>query len=332
MKPQPTEIDYWSFAPEIFKAPVPDYLTHYTSNAGGVGILQGGALWLSDISSLNDRSESVMVFDFLSRVIGHPNSNSPHYHILSSRIGQRERHFESFQKTPDLVCSLSEEQDSLDQWRMYGDDGKGVSVKFSNKFLSVCAASTGSMLGKCIYDESIKEKICRRFFDHLLSIGFNRDRILEAAILFGETEFLFHTPGLTQEQAHEVNNAEQYIWAFARKVGTFFKHPSFQSESEWRLVREKGWMSGKFRPSADSIVTYDEISLRHSFSIYLKTHSEIDPQSADWQRFPPIKASIGPRSKLHCTLTALSGLIHCLTGERYPQVQISNHPYHSRSN
>jgi len=98
---------------EYFSAPEVSKIYHYTSFESLLKIVQSKRIRMSCISSLNDKNEMTSTEALSRKTVIEP------YHY---------KRIEAFNRRYVLSCSLL--KDNLNQWRLYGDDGKGVSIEF----------------------------------------------------------------------------------------------------------------------------------------------------------------------------------------------------------
>lgn len=91
----------------LFKIDDNELIYHYTTTEAIFNILKTGKLQLSPLAGLNDKSEINLINNFMG-------ANKPYA-----------EYYNSF-----FVFCCSKRQDDLNQWRLYGDDGKGVMLTF----------------------------------------------------------------------------------------------------------------------------------------------------------------------------------------------------------
>ncbi|HXS37861.1 MAG TPA: DUF2971 domain-containing protein [Flavipsychrobacter sp.] len=104
----------YAFFRNIFHDERLDTFYHYTSFESLFHILSSGVLHLNALAGLNDRSEINYVNNYMGRQHTDPyNSITMAYHNY---------HF---------VFCFSKAADQLNQWRLYGDDGRGAMIEFS---------------------------------------------------------------------------------------------------------------------------------------------------------------------------------------------------------
>lgn len=160
---------------------------HYTSINNCLSILKSGKLRLSSIVGMNDKLEMFY--------------NDPE---LFQKRPLSSKRVEFANKRFILACSMR--KDDLNQWRLYGDDGKGVCLRF---YAPRSAKENSFLLGKVRYSS-------------LFAAIFNE---LNIKLKENNIEFLF---------------AEFFKWK------SFFKNKDFMEEEEVRMYvynmkKEMGW-------------------------------------------------------------------------------------------
>jgi len=208
-------------------APVPPRVYHYTSAAGLRGILEGGALWFTDIFKLNDTSE-------LTHGVDHALS------ILKSIEGYAQPLLALFCKTfcqaltgnvqnvaHFFVCCFSTDGDDLGQWRAYADNGRGYSIGFDAATLEkvfVGTATAGSNLYGT-FPVAYDDAELRRIQENLV-----QDTIPFILSLKGKT---LNLDGVIQYLRQlSVNLASSFVM-----VSLFFKHEAYRQEKEYRFLQ-----------------------------------------------------------------------------------------------
>jgi hypothetical protein len=119
---------------------------HYTTLDSGLKILQSNELKLSPLISLNDKNEQKTLSDLSGINIREKN----HWMRVSY-----------FNET--FISSFSFDEDKLDMWRLYGDNGKGMAITFSIQ----TKISAKMIYGQVIYGDKNAEvfKKLRRILD-----------------------------------------------------------------------------------------------------------------------------------------------------------------------
>jgi hypothetical protein len=224
----------------------PGVLYHYTGAEGLAKILQTGKLWATDALFLNDSTEFYHNLRLLDDVVDE---------VRSGRISSAEE-----LKVLDLISSSSvtnrrvveevvecfvscfcEQGDLLSQWRGYGGSVGGFSIGFEAQEIE--SASKGCLLGpykfeKVDYDDG------------------KRKRALTDKVLIALHDLPASEDKVRDRFAEEGFNALHY------------KHHSFSSESEWRIIARalKTKLSGEglplLRGSGMGLVPYVELDIR----------------------------------------------------------------------
>jgi len=112
---------------------------HYTSFDSLVKIVKSLSFRLSSISSLNDRSEMTN-----AEAITKGRIKSPYHHERIKAFNSR------------FVMSCSMLFDNLNQWRLYGDDGKGICIEFNIKTQK---DKNSFLIGKVVYGKKILNEL-----------------------------------------------------------------------------------------------------------------------------------------------------------------------------
>jgi hypothetical protein len=109
--------------------------------------------------------------------------------------------------TSICVACFCEDGDLLSQWRGYSGRGYGYSLGFKSDLLKDKTSPSGFLLGKCIYEPALQQKIVEESLDHLLRPSAPGDEKSIVQELLGVLRFM-----------------------------AFFKDQSFYQEQEWRLL------------------------------------------------------------------------------------------------
>lgn len=102
---------------------------HYCATNVFSSIISTQEVWLTDITKLNDESEYLTGFELISNVLA--SKGIPEHELFSDITNEEAK--SNFQI---LVGCFSEEGDLGSQWRLYADDGRGLSVGFDETALS----------------------------------------------------------------------------------------------------------------------------------------------------------------------------------------------------
>ncbi|WP_169926783.1 DUF2971 domain-containing protein [Massilia putida] len=219
-------------------------IAHYTDLAGFIGILSNKGFWLSDARYLNDEEELHnglnLAQSLLQRLIA-KNRCTFFTDVLDGVA--RKLSIDPLRDT--YVCSFSTNSDMLEQWRAYARNGTGISIEFDlarTTHYPHFGLPPQYFTMKVVYDDEVKIWI-------LLSV-----------ISTYRQGFLF-------DLARHPNECKDYIDDYIRSLAfrlsslfVNFKHSSFRSEQEVRLVdasRKFDFYNGKrYRASNGIIVPY----------------------------------------------------------------------------
>jgi hypothetical protein len=218
-------------------------LHHYTNDAGLKGILEGGALWLSDITTLNDPSEIKHGMDRAIDVFKTLAQNEIHPAVAEMFIESLEKHVRPF-----FVCSFSMKKNDLDQWRAYANDGCGYALEFDTGEL--CSTFSGPWrcgMRLCLpikYDD----QNCREWLENIA-----RAAVRTLAGLKG-------MDGSAVEKYCEDLRSRLSVESLI--VASNYKHKAYTSEEEVRFLftppMEQEHLDEKFRSRSHELVKYHE--------------------------------------------------------------------------
>lgn len=202
----------------------PEEIFHYTDVGGLKGIVENGELWCTDIRYLNDGSEFTHGIELIEKEIKK---------ACRRLEGLELRFFEGLLDnitgyirpenplpTRRFVFSLSEESDSLSQWRAYASEG-GVCLGFSKKWLGARAGQLGWMIDKCVYQPGKKRQLIQ-------------ERVVDPA-----REYFKGNEVEVGEDGLQDFTSKYYQTGFFRNyvlLCPWLKHESFEREHEWRLI------------------------------------------------------------------------------------------------
>jgi len=129
---------------------------HYTSFENLFHILNNGMIQINALTGVNDRSE----IDFVNNYMGKKPDN-PYQYIT---MAYHNYHF---------IFSLSEAKDQLNQWRLYGDDAKGVMIEFETKSPEMPPENV--LISKVSYDLNVFDayKEWKEFIEESTTVSFN---------------------------------------------------------------------------------------------------------------------------------------------------------------
>ena len=227
------------------------HLYHYTTTEALLAILNNYrehkdsgniVFWASSIFSMNDPQEILYGKEVLSHII-------PVLEEFFQIEEEKRLKIESFDikdilsdntLTP-FVLSLSQNEDDLSMWYMYGDKGRGVSLKF-NKDIKPYHIS------ECIIPELVKVNYTNGIDDYPLLKNIYNEGIVEMS---------------TDQDEEEMKNCKQRtLGRLFTQLCPYIKSGAYKNENEYRfnfnhLPQEKI----KFRKLNNSIVPYIEVPI-----------------------------------------------------------------------
>ena len=201
----------------LFAVEPPELLFHYTTLAGGYGILRSDALWMTKIRYLDDTSEleiGIATFKLLLEELLHAPGPPDEHQLLDAVVTG----LGSVAASNICVTSFCEHGDLLSQWRWYGEGGRGLSIGVTSQVLRGMASGRIN-LWKCIYDAHAHRELLEAMIERLLA-AYRLQRERE-----GEP------PGA--EARHYL---VQRFFASFLQIAPIIKNPNFAEEREWRLV------------------------------------------------------------------------------------------------
>jgi hypothetical protein len=217
----------------------PEYLYHYTSQRGLVGIVQDKAIWASKIQYLNDCQEFKLALSIAKRQL-EARRSSESGRELTDKLDSMLYELDRIESINVCVASFSEEADLLSQWRGYAGDSGGFSIGFDSQKLATAQPYRFRLL-KCCYSDDEHERLV--------------DDLLEATISFAmvKQKDIQSVPSNDLAFLHPLLGFENNMFTIAAVI----KHSSFSEEREWRLVSKPVIASDlQFRPRHSMLVPY----------------------------------------------------------------------------
>ena len=244
----------------------PNILYKYVTQEGLLGIFHSNSVWATDIFYMNDAAEyrhasylmKQKINERLAQIENHPPPQvfgwpPPEIDEIKYNRKNIEKSFlDSMQKIIGslsnfhiFVCSFTEENDLLSQWRGYCPKGNGYSIGFNTSLLINAFKKRNYKLVKCIYDTEKQLKI----IDELMQKSLDKIEVEE----------------VISSRLNDIIApiATKLFDAFIQ-IAAMFKDSSFYEEKEWRFVSrpEKfGHRNVKYRQGVSMIIPYDEITI-----------------------------------------------------------------------
>lgn len=209
-------------------------LYHYTSNAGLIGILTTGHIWMSDPRFLNDSQEWYWAGKIVAKTIKGFARNfkqsdmgkcweKANYNKFIRRLINhfKDMPISSYRFDPQVpfIFSLSEINNSLSQWRAYGKGEYCIAFN-AEKLASIYRTDLIKVnYDKLKYDPKIANVVEEFFNNH-------RHNVYGTPDASGNLELEVMDEGVLELQAKL--HGRHFLLAK--------KHPDFHEEKEWRLV------------------------------------------------------------------------------------------------
>ncbi|RKT81304.1 DUF2971 family protein [Rahnella aquatilis] len=219
-------------------------LYHYTDQAGFLGIIEEKELWATKIQYLNDNKEFVLAIEIASELLTKKlasASSDINKEIISDVL--ENILLNSVESV--FVCSLSEKDDSLSQWRGYSKGMAGYAIGFDAALLSNMANENGCELKQCIYDLQKQKDEIQKVIEHSLA-----------------GHYVFPDEFKDEEKKEYIKKA--LAGTLSRELALLFpliKHESFKDEAEWRIIGNfiKLHHALCFRPGNSTLIPFIKI-------------------------------------------------------------------------
>lgn len=188
-------------------------LYHYTDFNAMRGIITNGEIWLWNLRRMNDSQEMQYFIKELKIAVKKLLSQSE-FECMEKLFAENLRDFNSLSS---YAACFSEYADDAAQWARYAKNGMGVCIAFNKDLLSKIGEKGHAPLYKVNYSRNCDD------------LGI----VKEIANLIKEES------ATKKSSASTSSSGEQKIHETFNRLITsspLFKHPSFISEKEWRLV------------------------------------------------------------------------------------------------
>lgn len=198
----------------------PDLMYHYTDASGLEGILRSGTLWFTDVFRLNDPGEIRYGLDaacaHLAAKADLQDASDIEKDFARTVCTKLQENVES--SANYFVTSCSYEGDHADQWRKYGDDGRGYALGFDagtleRHFMEIAPSNHSTF--PISYDteemQSMQRAIVEQGLEIVRAVGPHMDRTLLRRVSVRLSVNILH-------------------------CAIFFKAPNWASEREYRFM------------------------------------------------------------------------------------------------
>ncbi|MDR7029822.1 DUF2971 domain-containing protein [Rhizobium rosettiformans] len=228
---------------------------HYCSTEAFRSILVNKSIWLSSLISSNDALEG----HWMTRII---NLVSAEEALKESAILELDKMARMIEGITDcLGFCLSEDGDTLSQWRGYADDGRGVSIGFNTGFLEELAQTAKAVtFQKVEYNVDAQKARVRQLVPRM-KVLIDRgacDPPLPGGLLTQKTPQEYSA----EVEEHIAVNNQLFNLLLELSYSWFaFKNPAFREENEWRLAMTVlAEHQTEYRTAAGRLVPYKPIS------------------------------------------------------------------------
>jgi hypothetical protein len=235
-------------------------LYHYTNQAGLLGIIRGREIWATHHQCLNDTQEFVHAKELLRDELKKSADTDPLIDAMCRGLEGR-----GLEDVNLYVASLSEERDSLAQWRAYGGPTTGFALGFRMDGIDL---PSPFILARCVYEENKQREMFRTLIAEIL----NNLRKLDREI--------YQTPESVQPFVHAFPRLALHTFAL------LFKHPKFAEEKEFRIISphpimedppNKGEAPLDFREGESLLIPYRRVRLKNKANGFPLTEIMVGP-------------------------------------------------------
>lgn len=207
---------------EINQAPTDSVIWHYTDQRGLIAIISSGNVRASNALYLNDAMEIHHARNLINDDIDNKRATFTDPHIVEFL-----QHIEAgaqivdYLFQPYVACFSGEKAgDLLSQWQSYGSTGYGYAIGFIPQRLGTDAS--GAHLRKVVYNVTTQKR--------LIDEAINKYCQEIPPIILTVTGRIGIPHKVVQDFSHSITKIfHEYLYCF--------KHPSWEAEQEWRLVR-----------------------------------------------------------------------------------------------
>ena len=185
-------------------------LYHYTDKAGLFGMAQNKTLWLTNVRFMNDKTEFNYGLNLVKKFI-----EAKYDKRLGQFLNDKELRFEEVPYT--FSFSLSENKDTLSQWRGYCPKG-GFSLSFDKEMLDSLLRKNNLRIQQCFYEQSDIEKFIIQEIVRMTPEEYQKS-----------VDMPFYNKGMERMPFDLVSRVFSQI--------PFIKDIGFKEEKEWRIVK-----------------------------------------------------------------------------------------------
>lgn len=197
--------------------------SHYCSLESAYHIMNSGKMYASDLTYMNDASELTFGIDVLMTalkvIVNKKRIKSGFRKWLQQIINNDSQLRNGLEQAPVYISCFCREEDTLNQWRSYGDNGNGVCIVFNFD-------KTLRKLGRDLSDGFFMKNV------KYLSRTYNKNT-WEAVIKEIEKEFEII---YNNSKNADIEQIFQYLTPSLRRNIRYYKNEKFHEEKEFRQV------------------------------------------------------------------------------------------------
>lgn len=211
----------------------PDYLFHYTTADGLLGILSSKVIWATKITYLNDSKELSRSISLCKQHLEDLKKTSAYPDTMIDELVDE---LETLEHINLCICSFTEKGDLLSQWRAYSGSSNGYAIGFRFSELEELVRKAGFELVQCIYSLDLQKEMIEKFIDDIVP------------------------KMMDPKDPTDMKTFQEKFLGMA----ALFKDPGFEEEKEWRAISpvlNTTHTQFKFRASSSTIIPYYEIPL-----------------------------------------------------------------------
>ena len=255
---------------------MPNVIYHYCNLQGFQGIIEGKAIWLSDVRYCNDYMEHNWLKEkFDSRIDYLRSQQASDFHNALAEEKANYREHLAF------VACFSSLGDMLSQWRAYAEDGAGFAIGFDPRYFNFSpslptygldASVTHGLLPVC-YEEIEQDRLVQRILDD------------------------YRQKSLSAQSVDDIRKVAEACYFNLQMISISCKNPAFKEEKEWRIV---------YRPM---------ISRGESGLEVFGGNSNIFFRTSKHNLIPYFRLSFAQKSDIQSVKEVILGPKRCLTDE-----------------
>lgn len=208
----------------IFKEVPPaknKHFYHYTGIDSFFAICENEKreIWATNAAYMNDSQELIYAQKLLGKVLA---SKAKGFNDAQKSFFEHlEKHLSESVEVASFIYvhSLSEDGNSLSQWRSYTPHGKGVCIEYDINSINGMVKPDDIYFVKCEYDETKQFQLLGEMIENLKDDFDGKVSGFRSVV----------PPG-------EIGSVALFSLDKVLKVLSIIKHPSFYSEKEWRVV------------------------------------------------------------------------------------------------